>query len=199
MVADLPRMGEWSPECQRVEWEDGATGPAEGARFVGHNRGGPRGLMRWSRRGRVLTADRDASSPSSPRRAAASPPSGATASSPSTGGHGSPSPTTCSWIPAGPASWTSPPTATASCSGPWHHTLAQLKTAAEASAVEDEVPDDHDLPCRTGDRRRDELDGHSQFRARSPSTPSSCTAKNPCWSTRAQWCSARNSWLRCAR
>ena len=57
MVADLRRMGEWSPECQQVEWEDGATGPAEGARFVGHNRGGPRGLMRWSRRGRVLTAE----------------------------------------------------------------------------------------------------------------------------------------------
>ena len=57
MVADLCRMGEWSPECQAVEWEDGATGPAEGARFVGHNRGGPRGLMRWSRRGRILTAD----------------------------------------------------------------------------------------------------------------------------------------------
>ena len=57
MVADLRRMGEWSPECQQVEWEDGASGPAEGARFVGHNRGGPRGLMRWSRRGRILTAD----------------------------------------------------------------------------------------------------------------------------------------------
>jgi len=57
MIADLRRMGEWSPECQQVEWEDGAIGPAEGARFVGHNRGGPRGLMRWSRRGRVLTAD----------------------------------------------------------------------------------------------------------------------------------------------
>ncbi len=57
MVADLPRMGEWSPECQRVEWEDGASGPAEGAAFVGHNRGGPRGLIKWSRRGRVLVAD----------------------------------------------------------------------------------------------------------------------------------------------
>ena len=50
-------MGEWSPECQRVEWEDGATGPAAGARFVGYNRGGPLQLMRWSRRGRVLTAE----------------------------------------------------------------------------------------------------------------------------------------------
>jgi len=29
----------------------------EGARFVGHNRGGPRKLMRWSRRGRVVVAD----------------------------------------------------------------------------------------------------------------------------------------------
>ena len=57
MVADLCRMGEWSPECQAVEWKGGAAGPAEGARFVGHNRGGPRGLMRWSRSGRVLTAD----------------------------------------------------------------------------------------------------------------------------------------------
>ncbi|HEY5024149.1 MAG TPA: SRPBCC family protein [Acidimicrobiales bacterium] len=57
MVADLPRMGEWSPECQSVTWEGGATGPAEGAEFVGHNRGGPRQLFRWSRHGRVLVAD----------------------------------------------------------------------------------------------------------------------------------------------
>lgn len=57
LVADLPRMGEWSPECQRVEWEDGANGPAVGATFVGHNKGGPRGLMKWSRRGRVLVAE----------------------------------------------------------------------------------------------------------------------------------------------
>jgi hypothetical protein len=57
LVAELPRMGEWSPECQRVEWVDGASGPAVGATFVGHNRGGPRGLMKWSRRGRVLVAD----------------------------------------------------------------------------------------------------------------------------------------------
>ena len=57
LVAELTRMGEWSPECRRVEWEGGATGPAVGATFVGHNRGGPFNLMRWSRRGRVLTAD----------------------------------------------------------------------------------------------------------------------------------------------
>src|SRR5262249_5560968 len=57
LVADLPRMGEWSPECQRVEWLEGATGPVEGATFVGHNRGGPGGLMKWSRHGRVLAAE----------------------------------------------------------------------------------------------------------------------------------------------
>ena len=57
LVADLPRMGDWSPECRQVEWLDGSTGPAEGATFIGHNQGGPRGLMKWSRRGRVLTAN----------------------------------------------------------------------------------------------------------------------------------------------
>lgn len=56
LVADLPRMGEWSPECQRVEWIDGSSQPVEGARFIGHNRGGPKGLMKWSRQGRVLEA-----------------------------------------------------------------------------------------------------------------------------------------------
>jgi hypothetical protein len=57
LVAELPRMGEWSPECQSVDWVDGTTGPAVGATFVGHNKGGPRGIMKWSRRGRVLVAD----------------------------------------------------------------------------------------------------------------------------------------------
>jgi hypothetical protein len=57
LVADLPRMGDWSPECRRVEWAEGSAGPAEGATFIGHNKGGPGGLMKWSRRGRVLRAD----------------------------------------------------------------------------------------------------------------------------------------------
>jgi hypothetical protein len=57
LVADLPRMGEWSPECAAVEWEDAHAGPVVGARFVGHSRTGPRKLIRWSRRGRVLVAD----------------------------------------------------------------------------------------------------------------------------------------------
>ena len=50
-------MGEWSNECARVEWTEGAIGPVEGARFVGHNQTGPRGMIKWSRRGRVLAAD----------------------------------------------------------------------------------------------------------------------------------------------
>jgi len=58
LVADMPRMGEWSPECQRVDWTADSDRPAPNATFVGHNRGGPFGLMKWSRRGRVLTADR---------------------------------------------------------------------------------------------------------------------------------------------
>jgi len=57
LVSDLPRMGDWSPECRQVEWLDGSTGPAMGATFIGHNKGGPGGLMKWSRRGRVLAAD----------------------------------------------------------------------------------------------------------------------------------------------
>ncbi|HEY7105745.1 MAG TPA: SRPBCC family protein [Acidimicrobiia bacterium] len=57
LVADLTRMGEWSPETAAVEWADGATGPAVGARFVGHNQTGPFGLMRWSRAGTVLVAE----------------------------------------------------------------------------------------------------------------------------------------------
>ena len=46
ILSDLDRMGEWSPECYRVEWLDGATSPARvGARFRGRNR---YGWMRWS-------------------------------------------------------------------------------------------------------------------------------------------------------
>ena len=46
VVADLDRMGEWSPECYRVQWLDGAASPATtGARFKGWNR---YGRMRWS-------------------------------------------------------------------------------------------------------------------------------------------------------
>ena len=53
LVSDLPRMGEWSPECVKCEWLDGATGAAVGARFKGHNK---RGARRWSTTGVVVEA-----------------------------------------------------------------------------------------------------------------------------------------------
>jgi hypothetical protein len=55
LVADMPRMGRWSPECERVEWTGGATGPLIGARFTGHNRNG---WHRWSTHGTVTVAER---------------------------------------------------------------------------------------------------------------------------------------------
>ena len=55
LVADLSRMGEWSPECHRVEWLEGAAGPTVGARFRGYNHIGP---IRWTAEGRVTVADR---------------------------------------------------------------------------------------------------------------------------------------------
>lgn len=38
LVTDLNAMGQWSPEYQGGEWIDGATGPAVGSRFKGHNK-----------------------------------------------------------------------------------------------------------------------------------------------------------------
>ena len=55
LVADLPRMGEWSPECTRVAWRHGAGGAVQGARFRGWNRRGP---IRWFTDGVVVEADR---------------------------------------------------------------------------------------------------------------------------------------------
>jgi len=55
-LADVERMGEWSPECYRVKWLDGAEAPATtGARFKGHNKSG---LLRWSMTCEVKVADR---------------------------------------------------------------------------------------------------------------------------------------------
>lgn len=55
LLADVERMGEWSPECYRVEWLDGAAPPAAtGARFKGWNKSG---LLRWSMTCEVKVAD----------------------------------------------------------------------------------------------------------------------------------------------
>ncbi len=45
LVADLPRMGDWSGENTGGSWLDGATGPSAGATFRGANRNG---FRRWS-------------------------------------------------------------------------------------------------------------------------------------------------------
>ncbi len=57
MISDLPRIGEWSPECEAVDWEGEVTVPVEGSTFVGHNAVGPGRRIRYSRHGRVLTAE----------------------------------------------------------------------------------------------------------------------------------------------
>jgi len=54
MVADLPRMGEWSPENQGGKWIGGASGPADGARFKSRNRNGWR---RWSTKVTIVSAN----------------------------------------------------------------------------------------------------------------------------------------------
>jgi hypothetical protein len=53
LVSDVTRMGEWSPECYRCEWVDGAGGPVVGARFKARNR---RKFARWSNKPTVVAA-----------------------------------------------------------------------------------------------------------------------------------------------
>lgn len=45
LVADVTRTGEWSPECVRCRWLDGATAANAGVRYRGASRNGWR---RWS-------------------------------------------------------------------------------------------------------------------------------------------------------
>ena len=56
LVTDVTRMGDWSPECIRAEWVDGAKGPAVGAKFKGHNKIGR--FMKWSTTPGVTVAER---------------------------------------------------------------------------------------------------------------------------------------------
>ncbi|HRW36457.1 MAG TPA: SRPBCC family protein, partial [Aquihabitans sp.] len=48
LVADVTRIGEFSPETFEAEWLDGATEPAVGARFRGHVKRNGRGPIYWS-------------------------------------------------------------------------------------------------------------------------------------------------------
>lgn len=55
LVADLPAMGQWSPENDGGEWVGGAGGPAVGAKFKGTN---SHGKKSWSTVSTVVVADR---------------------------------------------------------------------------------------------------------------------------------------------
>ena len=55
MVADVTRMGEWSPECHSCRWVGRRREPVVGAVFVGLNR---RGWARWATTNRVVRAER---------------------------------------------------------------------------------------------------------------------------------------------
>jgi len=52
LIGDPTRMGELSPETRRVTWSKGATGPAPGATFKGHNQ---LGWRRWSTAGTIVS------------------------------------------------------------------------------------------------------------------------------------------------
>ncbi len=54
VVSDVTRVAEWSHECRRVEWLDGATKAVPGVRFRGTNKAGP---WTWSRINEVVVAD----------------------------------------------------------------------------------------------------------------------------------------------
>ncbi|HEY1829904.1 MAG TPA: SRPBCC family protein [Acidimicrobiales bacterium] len=53
MVADVTRMGEWSPVCTACWWDEG-EGPHLGAKFTGRNE---RPERTWETRSEVVTAD----------------------------------------------------------------------------------------------------------------------------------------------
>jgi hypothetical protein len=54
MIADVTRMGEWSPVCKACWWDEG-DGPHVGAKFTGRNDGPER---TWETRSEVVAADR---------------------------------------------------------------------------------------------------------------------------------------------
>lgn len=55
LLSDVTRVGDWSPECVRAEWDAPADGPRKGAGFTGHNRVGD---LEWQVTCVVVEADR---------------------------------------------------------------------------------------------------------------------------------------------
>ncbi len=58
-IADITRMGDWSPECTAGRWVDPATGPAVGAFFDGDNEANVAGITvkRWTTRSEVTACE----------------------------------------------------------------------------------------------------------------------------------------------
>jgi len=54
LISDVTRVGEWSGECRRCEWEGISAAPVPSARFRGRNR---RGWLHWTRRNEIDVAD----------------------------------------------------------------------------------------------------------------------------------------------
>ncbi|MGH2758663.1 MAG: SRPBCC family protein [Actinomycetota bacterium] len=54
MIADVTRMGEWSPECVGASWARGSSGPTVGAVFQGTNQ---RNTNEWTTPNTVIAAD----------------------------------------------------------------------------------------------------------------------------------------------
>jgi Polyketide cyclase / dehydrase and lipid transport len=61
VVADVTRMGEWSPECTECRWVAPATGPALGATFEGDNVAslGPITLKKWTTTSEITAFEQD--------------------------------------------------------------------------------------------------------------------------------------------
>jgi hypothetical protein len=53
VISDVERTGDWSPECRRCRWLDGADRPVVGGRYRGSSRNGWR---RWSTTSTITTA-----------------------------------------------------------------------------------------------------------------------------------------------
>ena len=68
-IADITRMGDYSPECTAGRWKGDATGPAVGAEFEGDNvaKLAGRTLKKWTTTSKVTACE-----PSAARRSATS-------------------------------------------------------------------------------------------------------------------------------
>ena len=134
LVADMPRMGEWSLECQRVDWTDESDGPVPNATFVGHNRRRPHGAHEVvPARAGAHRGTRDASSRSSPRRAVSEGTVWRYRFEPAANGTRVTESYTVEWIPTWARIVDVPTNRHRELVAAMRHTLQQLKTAAETS------------------------------------------------------------------